>query len=149
MVWLATRRAASAAVASALFAPAAALMANSVASISAACRSLAATASVTFEVALSSNDCTWLNAVAAALSNTDAKLEFTWMDVLRPLAELEAAPKAIAASLAAALAIFCMASVVSSSRDAATALDATTDEFALAASRSKSASPILSKASAV
>ncbi len=71
------------------------------------------------------------------------------MDVLRPLAELEAAPKAIAASLAAALAIFCMASVVSNSRDAATALDAATDEFALAASRSKSASPILSKASAV
>ena len=98
MFWLATRRAASEAASSALFASAAALMANSVASISAACRSLAATASVAFEVALSSNDCTWLNAVAAALSNTDARLAFTWMDVLRPLAELEAAPKAIAAS---------------------------------------------------
>ena len=97
----------------------------------------------------SSKAWTWLKAIDAALSNADARLAFIWMLVLRPSAELAAAPNAIAASCAAALASLSISSIRSSSSDAAAALVATADAFNLAASTSKPWSPMLSSASVV
>ena len=61
----------------------------------------------------------------AALSNADARLAFTWILVFRPSAELAAAPNAIAASCAAALASRSNCSIRSSSVEAAAAIVAT------------------------